>query len=219
MRRLELCRLKLSQRGNDSDMVDDELPIVDVVVLSRSIAPLHSEVQAGLDQQQEVRTILHRVHGRAKEDDQCRYETIARARNEGRARGAASWLMYLDDDVALDSRCIVTLIEELCRRPALAALAADYLHERRLPGIAPHVAMGATIFRRPVLAQLEFRWTLDRCECQCCCDDLRRRRWGIDYSRTAAARHLDGYAMREPCAHAARPHVGCSKASLVRSGL
>lgn len=192
--------MKLSQRDNDSDMVDDELPIVDVVVLSRSIAPLHPEVQAGLDQQREVRTILHRVHGRANEDDQCRYETIARARNEGRARGVASWLMYLDDDVALDSRCIVTLIEELCRRTALAALAADYLHERRLPGIAPHVAMGATLFRRSVLAQLEFRWKLDRCECQCCCDDLRRRRWGIDYSRTASARHLDDCSMSEPCA-------------------
>src|SRR5262245_16820848 len=98
--------------------------------------------------------------------------------------------MFLDDDVVLDPQCISTLAYELTRRPAYAALAADYLGECRKGKIASHVSMGATLFRRQVLEQLHFTWSEKKCECQCCCDDLERLHWGIDYCRAALARHL-----------------------------
>jgi hypothetical protein len=50
--------------------------------------------------------------------------------------------------------------------------------------------MGATLFRRAALEQIRFTWRARKCECQCCCDDLRQLHWGIDYCPTAQARHL-----------------------------
>ena len=50
--------------------------------------------------------------------------------------------------------------------------------------------MGATLFRRGVLDQICFRWEPGKCECQCCCDDLRRHSIGIGYCAAACARHL-----------------------------
>jgi hypothetical protein len=50
--------------------------------------------------------------------------------------------------------------------------------------------MGATLFRRPALNRIRFRWIRDRCECQCCCDDLRRQGIGIRYAPEARAWHL-----------------------------
>ena len=37
---------------------------------------------------------------------------------------------------------------------------------------------------------MRFTWSEKKCECQCCCDDLRRLHWGIDYCRSALAQHL-----------------------------
>src|SRR5688572_30459632 len=56
--------------------------------------------------------------------------------------------------------------------------------------VAHHVAMGATLFRREALEQVRFSWRGKQCECQCCCDDLRRRHWAIDYYSSAKANHL-----------------------------
>jgi hypothetical protein len=56
---------------------------------------------------------------------------------------------------------------------------------------SPHVAMAATLFRRHVLARIRFRWKAGRCECQCCCDDLRAMGLGITYLPAAKARHLE----------------------------
>jgi hypothetical protein len=105
-------------------------------------------------------------------------------------RGNARWLMFLDDDVVLEPHCVATLVGELIRRTLYGALAADYLAERCEGQIARHVAMGATLFRREALEQIRFTWRARKCECQCCCDDLRRRHWGIDYCPTATAHHL-----------------------------
>jgi hypothetical protein len=107
--------------------------------------------------------------------------------------------MFLDDDVALAPGCVRRLWEELQRRPAFGALAADYLGESRADAPARHVAMGATLFRRAALAEIGFRWKAGRCECQCCCDDLRRIGFGIDYVPAAGARHLDPHkSHRDP---------------------
>ena len=165
-------------------------PIVDLVILSRDVGPLDPDVERGFRAQRGVQLVVHRVAGSVSPDDRGRCDAIARARNEGKLRGASPWLMFLDDDVWLEPACISTLVEELRRRPAYAALAADYLGECRAGEIAGHVSMGATLFRREALDQVCFAWRGGSCECQCCCDDLRRLHWGIDYLSLARARHL-----------------------------
>jgi hypothetical protein len=165
-------------------------PRVDLVILTRSSGPLHPDVERGIAHQRDVRLVVHRVIGTARPDDRCRWDPFVRARNEGKRLGNAPWLMFLDDDVVLESRCVSTLVNEISRRPAFAALAADYLGESREGQIAPHVAMGATLFRREVVQQIRFTWSDRKCECGRCCDQLRRLHWGIDYCRSARAHHL-----------------------------
>jgi hypothetical protein len=171
-------------------MADRTLPKIDVVVLSRHSGPLCPEVERGLHNQRSVQIVVHRVVGQPEPSDKSRCETIARARNEGKLRGTAPWLMFVDDDVVLEPKCIRRLLDELRRRPVFGALAADYSHEHRPGEIASHVTMGATLFRREALAQIRFAARGKRCECQCCCDDLRRLLWGIDYAPAAKACHL-----------------------------
>src|SRR3954462_559182 len=65
--------------------------------------------------------------------------------------------------------------------------------------------MGGTLFRRAALDEVRFRWQEKRCECQCCCDDLRRRRWAINYCPAAKARHLPKGQMGHPN-HSAAAH-------------
>lgn len=165
-------------------------PVIDLVVLSRSAEPLRSEVEDGIRSQCGVLVDLHRVVGTPLASDRCRWETIARARNTGKQLGNSSWLMFLDDDVVLAPDCVSMLLKELMNRPIYAALGADYSDQQHPGQIAGHVSMGATMFRRSALKQVEFRWTDQRCECQCCCDDLRSMLWAIDYLPTARAEHL-----------------------------
>ena len=165
-------------------------PIVDLVVLIRQDEPLHPEVEQGLREQAGVQLVVHRVVGKSNPGDSCRWDAIARARNQGKMCGNAPWLMYLDDNVVLSPGCILTLIEELDQSPVNAALAADYLGEFQNGIISHHVSMGATLFRREALEQIHSTWREKKCECQCCCDDLRRSHWGIDYCSAAKAMHL-----------------------------
>ena len=172
-------------------------PEVDLIVLSRNGDPWAPEVWQGIASQVGVRLRIHRVIGRPEPSDRHRRETIARARNRGKRLGSCGWLMFLDDDVALGPRTVAELIEGLKSRPAYGALAADYRGDCAGTTPVPHVAMGATLFRRSALALIEFRWTAERCECQCCCDDLRRLGFGIGYLPGAAAGHLTEHAGKE----------------------
>ncbi len=52
-----------------------------------------------------------------------------------------------------------------------------------------HVGMAATLFRRKALDRLTFRWEPGKCECRCCCLDLRRAGLGIGYLGEAKAWH------------------------------
>jgi hypothetical protein len=165
-----------------------ELPHVDVVILSRDLSPLSAEVQRGLDRQQGVRLNVHRVVGAPQAGDANRWQTIARARNTGKRQGSAPWLMFLDDDVELEPGTVPRLVAALRDAPRFAALAADY-GDRVAQSPALHVTMGATLFRRSALALFAFRWEPGRCECQCCCDDLRRHLLGIGYCPGVRARH------------------------------
>jgi hypothetical protein len=182
--------------------------LIDLVVLSRDQGLLRREVQQAIRAQLDVRTRLHRVIGTEAPEDSCRWETIARARNLGKRLGRSPWLMFLDDDVVLGPDCLQQLLTELRRRPfPHGAVAADYLGEGRCQTVASHVGMGATLFCRQALDRIDFRWEVDRCECQCCCDDLRAAGLKIEYSSVARAVHLrrpDGDGVHGASARAAR---------------
>ncbi len=165
-------------------------PRVDLVLLTRDAGQLHPAVERGIRQQQGVQLAVHRVVGSALSGDRCRWDAIVRARNHGKRHGTAPWLMFLDDDVVLEPECVARLLTELVRRPAYGALAADYLRQHRRGRVAAHVSMGATLFRREALDEIHFAWQEKRCECLCCCDDLRQLYWAIDYYAAAKARHL-----------------------------
>jgi hypothetical protein len=174
---------------------------IDLIVLCRDGGPPPVHVVGGIQAQHAVKLAIHLVDGRPRPGDAGRMDTITRARNRGSRLGSAPWLMFLDDDVELGPGCVAMLLEELRRRPGYAAMAADYLGElgdrsnlglRRPSGglpATPHVGMGAALFRREVLAHLSFRWEPGRCECECCCDDLRRAGFGIAYLPGALATH------------------------------
>lgn len=179
---------------------------IDTVVLTRTTGALPPEVERGIRCQSDVAIVPHRVVGQSQPTDHSRWQTIARARNEGKRCGVAPWLMFVDDDVVLKPGCMSALLDELSRRPLYGALAADYLGERCHRQIPRHVAMGATLFRREALDGLRFRTAGDKCECQCCCDDLREQLWGIDYSSAARAQHLRPEAREEPLVRAAGAH-------------
>ena len=164
---------------------------VDVVVLTRDARPIRPDVLEAIQSQAGVHVQLHRVIGNSRPSDPNRWATIARARNVARDMGDSPWLMYVDDDVVLGDNAIAQLVEDIEAQPAYVAMAADYLGERNPNGISPHVAMGATLFRRDSLRDVEFRWEKDKCECSCMTEDLRKRFRGIEYSERATATHLE----------------------------
>ena len=158
---------------------------VDLLFLSRDLSPPREDVRRGIEAQDGVRLRVHRVVGTPRADDPNRWATIVRARNQGKAMGTAPWVMCLDDDVVLGPGCIARLVDALRNRPGFAAMGADSAGE--MAGgwqnwdYPRHVGMAATLFRRDRLAALTFRWEPGRCECLCCCHDLRRGGLGIGY--------------------------------------
>ena len=165
-------------------------PCIDVAVLSRSSAALDPRVLNGLRRQQHVALRGHRVVGALRACDPNRWAAIARARNHAVDLGDSPWLMFVDDDVLLADDAIYELYRGLLSRPRFAALAADYVGESSGGKTAEHVTMGATLFRREALRQIDFRWENEKCECRCCCEDLRGLQFEIDYLQSARAVHL-----------------------------
>jgi hypothetical protein len=163
---------------------------VDLAVLTRDERPLSPTVSAALRDQRGVKLRIHRIIGKPQTDDANRVATIARARNEAVGRARSPWLMFLDDDVALAPDCVARLHHALASRPEYGAFAADYLGEANACGSSPHVAMGATMFRRSTLQRTTFRWEPNKCECLCCCEDLRRQGARVEYLTGARAWHL-----------------------------
>jgi hypothetical protein len=166
---------------------------VDLIFLSRDLSTPRADVARGLAIQRGVEIRVHRVTGTARPDDANRWETIVRARNEGRRLGTSPWVMYLDDDVVLGPDCVARLVAGLSRRPGFAAMGADCAAEMADGSwdwdYPPHVGMASTLFRRERLAGLRFRWEPGKCECRCCCDDIRRDGYGIGYLPGALAWH------------------------------
>ena len=66
------------------------------------------------------------------------------------------------------------------------------------------------LFRRQAVHSIRFRWEASKCECQCCCDDLRKLGMGIGYEPRASAEHLnrDGgwraHMTEQSCGHGSR---------------
>ncbi len=163
---------------------------VDLAVLTRDELPLSQSVSAALREQRGVKLRIHRIIGKPQAGDANRVATIVRARNEAVRRARSPWLMFLDDDVALAPDCVARLHHALASRPEYGAFAADYLGEANTCGSSPHVAMGATLFRRSALERTSFRWEPNKCECLCCCEDLRRQGARVEYLSGARAWHL-----------------------------
>jgi hypothetical protein len=170
------------------------LPQVDIVQLTRDPSSLRDEVRAAIQCQALIVPHVYCVIGTPRSDDAHRWQTIARARNEGKTLGTSPWVMFVDDDVVLGPDCVSSLLAALQSRPEFAAFGADYLGEMK-NGLEHwdyprHVGMGATLFRRDRLEAVTFRWQAGKCECQCCCDDLRSAGYGIGYRPEAIARHV-----------------------------
>ncbi len=166
-------------------------PSIDLVMITRDDRPLRKRVAESIRRQHGVQIRFHRVLGTPRPTDPNRWATIARARNSAAGCGDSPWVMFLDDDVVLAPDCVARLHQALSARADHAALAADYLGEARSRSIkTPHVSMGATLFRRSVLQRYRFRWEGSKCECLCCCEDLRRHGFRIGYLPTARAEHL-----------------------------
>lgn len=96
--------------------------------------------------------------------------------------------MFLDSDVVLPPRGIERLVFGLFFNRRYAALGINY--QDPVVGPSSHVAMGATLFLRPVLERIRFRAEAGKCECLCCCIDLRRMGYHVDYLPRLRAIHL-----------------------------
>lgn len=183
------------------------LPGVDLVVLSRDGGPLDGRVRDGIVAQRGVLLHVYGTIGGRRPEDRHRWAAICRARNRARSLGASPSVMFLDDDVVLEKGCVRQLVDALDARPGLGAVAADYLGEGGRANATGHVAMGATLFRRFALRAVRFRWQPGRCECQCCCDDLRAVGLDIAYVPAARATHLRGSHAGHGEAASSEPHV------------
>ena len=179
-------------------MIPSVKTAVDVIVLHRPGVPPKDRVLQAIRDQRTVDVTLHLVVGAAGPHDTNRWITIARARNTARSLGESPWVMFVDDDVLLESDCIMTLLGELQQSDRTGVVAADYSDDRSRTDRVGHVAMGATLFRRRVLQRLNFRATDRLCECWCACLDLRCNRIGIRYSDAAKALHLRDVASSAP---------------------
>jgi hypothetical protein len=171
---------------------------IDLLLLSRDLSPPRSDVWNAIQTQERVTVRVVRITGPARPGDRNRLETIARARNDGKRLASTQFVMLLDDDVVLGPRCMASLAEGLAHRPEFAALAADSAGDMN-SGLdhwdyPRHVGMAAILFRRERLETLTWRWEPEKCECRCCCDDLRRAGHAIGYMPGAQAWHRPSHS-------------------------
>jgi hypothetical protein len=160
---------------------------VDVLTLLAPGESVPDPAVRALARQGAMRLVAHQVVGRGAPGED-RVQTIARARNAARALGDAPYVLFLDRDVVLPDAGIEHLLIGLFANPQYAALGINY--QDPVAGPAIHVAMGCTLFYRSILERLEFRTVPGRCECLCCCEDIRRMGYRIDYLPGLRAEHL-----------------------------
>src|SRR3954451_20269590 len=162
---------------------------VDVLIVLAPGQVIYAPVLRALQDQGCV-TIEHHVVDGPRLPEETRVAAIARARNRAKQLGQAHYVLFLDRDVILPPQGIEALIVGLIVNPRYAALGINY-QGPVAPG-TDHVAMGAAMFLRPILEQITFRAEPHRCECACCCEDVRRMGYLIDYLPGMCARHMQG---------------------------
>jgi len=165
---------------------------VDVLTVLGPGRAIHESVLSALKNQGDVTLKHYVVEGTPPLPGEGRIDAIARARNRAKSLGDAHYAMFLDDDVVLPPRAIEELVYTLFFNPRYAAIGIDYQHFAQPSAWAAHVAMGAVMFIRPILEQIHFRTEPNKCECYCCCEDIRRMGYLIGYLPGLRAEHLTG---------------------------
>jgi hypothetical protein len=163
---------------------------VDVLTVLGPGRAIREPVLAALKNQGNVALEHHVVEGDHPLPGEGRIEAIVRARNRAKQSGTAHYAMFLDDDVVLPPKGIEKLVYALVFNPNYAAIGIDYQNFFQPSPLVVHVAMGAVLFIRPILAQIHFRTEPGKCECLCCCEDIRRMGYCIDYLPGVRAEHL-----------------------------
>ncbi len=163
---------------------------VDVLTVLGPGRTVHESVLSALQDQGDVTLEHHIVEGTHPLPGEGRIDAIARTRNRAKNMGTAHYVMFLDDDVVLPPKAIEKLVFALFFNPRYAAIGIDYQDLHQPSPWAVHVAMGSVMFIRPILEQIHFRTEPDKCECYCCCDDIRRMGYLIDYLPGVRAEHL-----------------------------
>jgi hypothetical protein len=163
---------------------------VDVLTVLGPGRAIHERVLSALKNQGDVILKHHVVDGGPPLPGEGRIDAIARARNRAKRFGDAPYVMFLDDDVVLPARAIEELVYTLFFNPQYAAIGIDYQGLNQPSPGAIHVAMGAVMFMRSILERINFRTEPNVCECYCCCQDIRRMGYLIDYLPGVRAEHL-----------------------------
>jgi hypothetical protein len=161
---------------------------VDVLTPLKPGHTIPDRVLEALEDQGDV-SLRHYVVEGPPRPGEPRTLTIARARNRAKALGSARYVMFLDRDIVLPPRGIEKLVYALRFNPRYAALGIN-CREEVPPPVAPHVAMAAALFHRPLLDRITFRAEPHICECYFCRRDLRRMGYCIDYIPGLRAEHL-----------------------------
>jgi hypothetical protein len=163
---------------------------VDILTVLGPGRKIHKDVLGALEDQGNVSLKHYVVKGTHPKPRERRATAIARARNLAKSTGDAYYVMFLDDDVVLPPKAIEKLVYTLFFNPQYAAIGIDYQGHNQSSSWSVHVAMGAVMFLRPILEQIQFRTEQGKCECLCCCEDIRKMGYLIDYIPDLQARHL-----------------------------
>ena len=162
---------------------------VDVFTVLGPGRAIGEPVLAALKNQGDVALEHHVVDGTPMPGERER-DAVVRTRNRVKHKGNAHYAMFLDDDVVLPPRGIEKLVYALIFNPWYAAIGIDYQDFVQPSPRAIHVAMGAVLFIRPILDRIHIRHEPGKCECLCCCEDIRRMGYCIDYLPDVRAEHL-----------------------------
>ena len=187
---------------------------VDLILLSRDLSPPRDDVWRGIKSQAEVDLRVHRLAGQASSGRRQSVRNDRTSKKPGEIAGNLAVGDVPRRRCRARPRVRRAGSRDLERRIGFAALGADSAGEMASEwqnwDYPRHVGMAATLFRRERLERLTFRWEPGKCECRCCCDDLRRAGFGIGYLPMARAWHR---SLR----HAVDPRIEPARAQSCRS--
>jgi len=163
---------------------------VDILTVLGVGRKIQEPVLEALKIQGEVQLKHYIVEDTFHQPNEDRIQAIAQVRNRAKKMGNAHYVMFLDDDVVLPPKGIEKLVYAIFFNPHYAAIGIDYQGHSQPSPWTNHVAMGAVMFVRPILERIHFRTEPNRCECDCCCEDIRRMGYLIDYLPGIKAKHL-----------------------------